>query len=278
MSRWRLLTGTSTGSQTVPPRVVEVRATRRRASRSCGSPRSCRSAGRCRGRARTASRSSGRRPCASRRSRRCAPRVAGVLGELARRGRLDDLAAHPAREADALALDVGAGVAEAGASASGSPRNSRPTSSRIVSALCSMSDEALLVEDLERGERPGQERHVLDVGVEAGGLAGGAAAGAVAGSASSVIGPPSPARGDAAARVGAAGRPVAAARPSRRVGRSRQRRRPGRQVRERRRPVRERHRLDEVLLEARLDRGLDLLDRPDDALDLASAPRPTAAR
>ena len=32
--------------------------------------------------------------------------------------------------------------------------------------------------------------------------------------------------------------------------------------------MRERHRLDEVLLEARLDRGLDLLDPADDALDL----------
>ena len=38
--------------------------------------------------------------------------VPGVLGELARRGRLDDLAGQPAREADPLALDVGAGVAE----------------------------------------------------------------------------------------------------------------------------------------------------------------------
>ena len=35
--------------------------------------------------------------------------------------------------------------------------------------------------------------------------------------------------------------------------------------------MREGHRLDEVLLEARLDRGLDLLDPPDDALDLGRA-------
>ena len=41
-----------------------------------------------------------------------------------------------------------------------------------------------------------------------------------------------------------------------------------RQVGERRRPVRERHRLDEVLLEARLHGRLDLLDPPDHALDL----------
>jgi hypothetical protein len=34
--------------------------------------------------------------------------------------------------------------------------------------------------------------------------------------------------------------------------------------------VGERHRLDEVLLKARLDGGLDLLDGPDDLLDLAS--------
>ena len=39
-------------------------------------------------------------------------RVAGDLGELARRRGLDDLASHAEREADALALDVGAGVAE----------------------------------------------------------------------------------------------------------------------------------------------------------------------
>ena len=47
-----------------------------------------------------------------------------------------------------------------------------PTSSRIVSAFCSMIDEALLVEDLERGERPGQERLAGDVGVEARGAPG----------------------------------------------------------------------------------------------------------
>ena len=42
--------------------------------------------------------------------------------------------------------------------------------------------------------------------------------------------------------------------------------------------MREGHRLDEVLLEARLDRGLDLLDAPDDALDLGPRRAPTAAR
>ena len=35
--------------------------------------------------------------------------------------------------------------------------------------------------------------------------------------------------------------------------------------------VRDRHRVHEVLLESRLDGGLDLLDRPDDALDLLAA-------
>ncbi len=38
--------------------------------------------------------------------------VARVLRELSWRGRLDDLATHPAREPDPLALDVGAGVGE----------------------------------------------------------------------------------------------------------------------------------------------------------------------
>ena len=39
-------------------------------------------------------------------------RVAGVLGVRLRRARLDDLAAHAARELDQLALDVRAGVRE----------------------------------------------------------------------------------------------------------------------------------------------------------------------
>ena len=67
-------------------------------------------------------------------------RVAGELGELARGRGLDDPAAHPAREADPDAVDVGAGTAERAQSAPASPRNSRPTSSRIVSAFSSMSD------------------------------------------------------------------------------------------------------------------------------------------
>ena len=139
-----------------------------------------------------------------------------------------------------------------------------PTSSRIVSALCSMSDEALLAEDLERRELAGQERDVLGVGGEAERLARGPAAA------------PTPLRvvHQASSLV-----PIATVRRRRRsvagVGSGGAgRRRPGRQrhhraeVRERGRLVRERHRLDEVLLEARLDGGLDLLDAPDDAFDL----------
>ena len=44
------------------------------------------------------------------------------------------------------------------------------------------------------------------------------------------------------------------------------------EVGRRRRPMGDRHRLDEVLLEPRLDGGLDLLDAPNDRFDLAAPP------
>ena len=102
-------------------------------------------------------------------------RVARVLGELARRGRLDDLAAHPAREADPLAVDVGAGVAQ---QAEGVGVAAELEADLLEDRVGVVLDEreALLVEDLERGELPGQERDVLGVGGEAGRLAGGSAA------------------------------------------------------------------------------------------------------
>ncbi len=105
--------------------------------------------------------------------------VARVLGELARRARLDDRAAHPAREADALALDVGAGLAE------------QPERVRVAAELETdlledrvgvVLDErqALVAEDLERRERAGQERDVLGVGRETSRLSCGSTAGPAA--------------------------------------------------------------------------------------------------
>ena len=167
MSRWRLLTGTSTGSQTVPPEwwrygdgvgqlhevaevldravapaVVEVADERRAVVRGedrvrpadldvafAGSARTG-----CTRAARSPGRSAGTSRAGTGRGRRRRPRRPSASSR----------------------------------SASGSPRNSTPTSSRIVSALCSISGEALLAEDLERGELPGQERDVLGVGVRAG--------------------------------------------------------------------------------------------------------------
>ncbi len=104
MSRWRLLTGTSTGSQTVPPRVVEVRASVGQLHEVAEvldravAPAVVEVAHERRAVVRREDRVRRRRSATFR------SRVAGVLGELARRGRLDDLAAHAAREADPLAL------------------------------------------------------------------------------------------------------------------------------------------------------------------------------
>ena len=101
--------------------------------------------------------------------------VPGVLDELARRGCLDDLAAHPAREAHALALDVGSAVAQ-DAERLGvvAELDADLLEDRVGVVLDGR--EALLVENLERLERPREERRPLDVGVEPGGLAGRAAA------------------------------------------------------------------------------------------------------
>ena len=180
--------------------------------------------------------------------------------------RLDDLAAHPAREADPLAVDVGAGVAQ--------QRERLGVAAELEADLLEdrvgvVLDErqALLAEDLERRERAGQERDVLGVGRQPERLAGGPAAAAPPRAVSSISRPPcvptatAPAPSSLVAGVGAGRRRS----PARRVAAASTTRR---QVREGGRLVREGHRLDEVLLEARLDGGLDLLDPPDDALDL----------
>ena len=104
--------------------------------------------------------------------------VARVLGELPRRGRLDDLPAHAARETDALALDVGAGVAEQPKRVGVAAELETDLLEDRVGVVLDQR-EALLVEHLERGELAGQERDVLGVGRETRGLAGGSAAGSV---------------------------------------------------------------------------------------------------
>ena len=91
--------------------------------------------------------------------------VAGELGELARRARLDDPAAHAAREADALAVDVGAGLAD---QAQGVRVATELDPDLLEDRVGVVLDErqALLVEHLERGEGPGQERGPLHVRVQ----------------------------------------------------------------------------------------------------------------
>ena len=135
--------------------------------------------------------------------------------------------------------------------------------------------QALLAEDLERRELAGQERDVLGVGGQPERLARRPAAAApsrrVVHQASSLGRSRPPRRRRRSLR--------ASATPAAEVGVARSGKvDDGRQVREGGGLVGEGHRLDEVLLEARLDGGLDLLDASDDALDLASARRPTGAR
>ena len=106
-------------------------------------------------------------------------RVARVLGELARRGGLHDLPAHPARKPDALALDVRAGVLEqADRHGIAAELEAHFLEDRVGVVL--ERREPLFVEDLERLELPGEERHPLDLAAETRGLTTGPTAAAVA--------------------------------------------------------------------------------------------------
>src|SRR5450759_2330490 len=95
-----------------------------------------------------------------------------------RRGaRLDDLAAQPPGEADPLALDVRPGVTEQG-EGRGVAAELEPDLLEDRVRVVLDEGQALLVQDLERLERPGQERQACDGGVGTGGLPSGAAPGA----------------------------------------------------------------------------------------------------
>ena len=170
MSRWRLLTGTSTGSQTVPPEwwrcgdsvgqlheVAEVldRAVAAAAVEVAHERRAV-------------VRGEDRMHAADLDVARRVPRV---LGELAWRGRLDDRAAQPARETDPLPVDGRAGLTE---DPQGIGVAAELEADLLEDRVGVVLDErqALLVEDLERGELAGQERDVLGVAREAGRLAG----------------------------------------------------------------------------------------------------------
>ena len=125
-------------------------ASRTRASRSSGSPRSCRSGVRRRGRARTASRSAGASTVAL-------PPISTLFAGLRAcwvnsRGAVacTSCAAHPAGEPHALAVDVGAGRLRTARARRARRWKSIPTCSRIVSALSSMSLEPFLRQHLER--------------------------------------------------------------------------------------------------------------------------------
>ena len=103
-------------------------------------------------------------------------RVAGVLDELVRGARLDDLPAHPAREPDALALDVRAGVAEQLERVGVAAELEADLLEDDVGVVLDEA-QALLAQHLERRQRPGQERDVLRIQRGPGRLAGGAPAG-----------------------------------------------------------------------------------------------------
>ncbi len=90
-------------------------------------------------------------------------RVTGVLGVRLRRARLDDLAAHPAREPHQLALDVRAAVAERDERLGVAPEDDPDLFQDRVGVVLE-EREALLVQDLERLQVAGQEGRALSVG------------------------------------------------------------------------------------------------------------------
>src|SRR4029450_11062614 len=100
--------------------------------------------------------------------------VAGVLCELTRRGRLDDLPAHPAREADPAAPGGGPGIAQRAQRILVATELEADLLEDRVGVLLD-GREAFLVEDLERRELPGQERDPLRVRGEPDRLARGTA-------------------------------------------------------------------------------------------------------
>ena len=192
-------------------------------------------------------------------------RVAGDLREGRRSRRLHDAAGEPAREAHPLAVDVGAGVLEQLQRLGRVPELDPHLLEHGVGVLLDQR-QVLLGEHLERLQRAGDVRHADRVRDGARGLPGGAAAAAatagglghvstpimrapLGGLARAAAAPATLGRiGDAAGRQGDGG-----AQPLVGVG-----------------VVRDRHRTDEELLEARLDRGLDLLDAAHDLLDLGA--------
>ena len=264
MSRWRLLTGTSTGSQTVPPlwwrnglAVGELHEVPEVLDRAVA-PAAVEVADERRAVVRG---EDGVRPA----DLDVVVRVAGDLGELAR-------GASPGRSGGTSR--AGSGRARPGrrrrrsrsrSRAAASPRNSSPTSWRIVSAFSSMI------------ERPSSLRTSNGASVRV--RNGSRAMWVRARAACRPARPPVRWRGDSSTVIGPPSRPTTTARrrrpppsgraPTSRSGAALRQLRDLRQVGRRRRPVGEGHRLDEMLLEARLDRGLDLLDPPDDVLDLA---------
>ena len=109
MSRWRLLTGTSTGSHTVPPewcRCGDMYASFTKFWKSVERRVAAAGVEIVHERRAVVGREHGRVAA----DRDVVRRVAGVLGVRRRRRRLDERAAQPAREAHPLAVDVGAGV------------------------------------------------------------------------------------------------------------------------------------------------------------------------
>ena len=180
--------------------------------------------------------------------------VSRDLRELARRRRLHELTAHATREAHALAVDLGTCVAEEldriGRVAEVDPD---PLEDRVGVLL--ERRQALVGENLEWRERAGEERHALDRRRRAVRPVGRRARRLVVLASRSCELPLSatPSRRPLVRCDPAAGKPDRPREPRVRID-----------------VVRDRHRVDEELLEARLDRSLHLLDATHDVLDLGS--------
>ena len=175
-----MLTGRSTGSQTVPPEwcrwaacVGELHEVAEVLDRPVAAP--------------VVEVADERRAVGGREDRVAAAdldvvgRVARDLRERRRRRRLDDAAAQAAREAHALAVDVGAGVREQRAA----PRACRGTRSRPARGSCrrsaSISSRPSSESTSNGRQRPREERDACDGGVQPRGLPSGTAAAAPAG-------------------------------------------------------------------------------------------------
>jgi hypothetical protein len=190
--------------------------------------------------------------------------VACVLRELPRRARLDDPSAHAPREPDQLAVDLSAAIAQCLQRVRVATEHDPDLFEDRVGVVLD-ERQTLLAEDLEWRQRARQERRALEVALEPGSAACIPSAAPTGRRRTGHRSSPWH-RPEGSPPATPVERPVGAASLGSRL--------PDRQFHDaleigrRRGSMGDRHGLDEMLLEARLDGGLDLLDATDDALDL----------